>query len=221
MPRARTKARLAETSNAEAERAGVNKDEAWHKVADYVQNNPMVMPEDDFKKKGYYFEINKDTAVFSERVLRVTRVENHPKYGDQCHNEFFSPHFLKLDLSLKGDKAMLTGPYGEQAVTIKECDDDFLVQRRKGSMTINVKGGKEGFRKWMMNPDKHSIEIGYVKHHVEDIAQQKKMVPLEYDSHQEIAKLKARPDFEYGKDYSYLYSDKALPMFEKSKAQGR
>ena len=88
-------------------------------------------------------------------------------------------------------------------------------------MTINVKGGKEGFREWMMNPDKHSIEIGYVKHHVEDIAQQKKMVPPEYDSHQEIAKLKTRPDFEYGKDYSYLYSDKALPMFEKSKAQGR
>ena len=53
------------------------------------------------------------------------------------------------------------------------------------------------------------------------MAQQKKMVPPEYDSHQEIAKLKARPDFEYGKDYSYLYSDKALPMFEKSKAQGR
>ena len=209
--------------NAEAEKAsGVSKDDAWRKTMDYVQDNPMVMPEENFGRKGYYFEVNKDTAVFSEKVLHVTRVENHPKYGDQCHSEFFSPHFLKLDLSPKGDKAMLTGPYGEQAVTIKECADDFLVQRRKGSMTINVKGGKDGFREWMMNPDKHSIEIGYVKHHVEDIAQQKKLAPAnDYDSGQEIEKLKARPDFEYGKDYSHLYSNEPLPMFEKSKAQGR
>ena len=201
MPKARTKARLAETSNAEAEKAGVSKD--------------------DPECKGCYYKVNEQTAVFTEKVLRVTRVENHPKYGDQCHSEFFSPYSLELDLSPKGDKAMLTGPFGEQAVTIKECADDFLVQRRKGSMTINVKGGKEGFREWMMDPDKHSIEIGYVKHHVEDIAQQKKMVPPEYDSHQEIAKLKARPDFEYGKDYSHLYSSEPLPMFEKNKAQGR
>lgn len=202
--------------------SGVNKDEAWHKVFDYVQNNPMVMPEDDFERKGYYFEIDNDTAVFSERVLRVTRVENHPKYGDQCHNEFFSPHFLKLDLSLKGDKAMLTGPYGEQAVTIKEPSNDALIQRRKGSMTISIKGGKDGLREWMMNPDKHDTELNFLKTAVNRISQEKKLAPVDdYDSRKEIAKLKARPDFEYGKDYSFLYSNEPLPMFEKSKAQGR
>lgn len=221
MSRARTKARLAETSNAEAEKAGVSKDAQWDKVWNYVKDNPTVFPEENPERKGYYYEVNKETAVFQQKVLHVTKVENHPKYGDQCHNEFFSPYFLKLDLSLKGDKAMLTGPYGEQAVTIKECTDDFVVQRRKGSMTINVRGGKDGLKEWMMNPDKNDIAIGYVKSNIKDIAQTKKLVPPEYDSRQEMEKLKARPDFEYGKDYSFLYSKEALPMYERNKAQVR
>lgn len=209
--------------NAEVEKAsGVNKDERWEKTWEYVKNNPMVMPEENFERKGYYYEVNKDTAVFSEKVLHVTKVEDHPKYGDQCHSEFFSPHFLKLDLSPKGDKAILTGPYGEEAVTIKESSVGVLVQRRKGSMTIGINGGKDGFREWMMNPDKHSIEIGSVKHHLEGIAQMKKLAPsYDYDGRKEIEMLKARPDFEYGKDYSHLYSSEPLPMFEKNKAQGR
>ncbi len=209
--------------NAEAEKAsGVNKDERWEKTWEYVKNNPMVMPEDNFERKGYYFEVNKDTAVFSEKVLHVTKVENHPKYGDQCHNDFFSPHFLKLDLSPKGNKALLTGPYGEQAVSIKEPTNDALIQRRKGSMTISIKGGKDGLREWMMNPDKHDIELNFLRSAVKCISQEKQLAPIDdYDSRKEIAKLKARPDFEYGKDYSHLYSSEPLPMFEKNKAQGR
>lgn len=221
LKRAKIKVWLAETSNAEADKAGVSKAPTFEDTWDYVKNNPTVEPEVHPERKNYFYKVNEEKAVFKNEVLRVTKVNLHEKYGEQCSNSFFSPHFLELDLSLKGDKAMLTGPYGEQKLTIKEAGDDVVVGRRKGSLTINIQGGKDGLKDWMLNPDKNDVAIDYVKSCLKQISREKKLVPAEYDSHQEIAKLKARPDFEYGKDYSYLYSKEPLPMYEKSKTQGR
>lgn len=198
-----------------------SKDELWDRIWENLKENPVVAPEEHPERKNYFYEVKKERAVFAERVLRVTKVTNHEKYGDQCSNGFFSPYFLKLDLSPKGNKAMLSGPFGEQKLTIGEAGDDFLLHRRKGSLTINVQGGKAGLRDWMLHPDKHDVEIGRFETCLKHISLEKKLVPEEYDPVKEIARLKARPDFEYGKDYSHLYSEEPLPMYEKSKAAGR
>ncbi len=161
--------------------------------------------------KNFYYDVNNQTATFEEKTLRVTRVENHPVHGDQCHSEFITPYEVVLDLSDKRNKAMILGPYGQQSITIKESMDDSLVQRRKGSLTVNIAGGKDGLKTWFLEPDKHSIELGYVRTSIMRIAAMKNLVPPEYDSSKEISKLKARPDFEYGKDYRYLYSETPLP----------
>lgn len=222
-PRARTKARLAETSGGGIEKPHESKEDFWDRIWENLKENPVVAPEEHPERMNYFYEVKKERAVFAERVLRVIRVTNHEKYGDQCSNGFFSPYFLKLDLSPKDSKAMLSGPFGEQKLTIKEAGDDSLIERRKGSLTIKIRQGKDGLKDWMFHPDKHDVEISYLKSCLKQIALEKKLVPEEYDSAREIAKLKERPDFEYGKDYSHLYSEEPLPMYEKdkSKAAGR
>ena len=180
--------------------------------ADSNKDVNLVYPENyPSGGKTFFYNVKEQAVTFEEKTLRVTRVENHPVHGDQCHSEFITPYEVVLDLSDKGNKAMVLGPYGQQSITIKESMDDSLVQRRKGSLTVNIAGGKEGLKSWFMEPDKHSIELGYVRTSIMRIAAMKKLVPPEFDSSKEIAKLKARPDFEYGKDFRYLYSDTPLP----------
>lgn len=173
------------------------------------------------------YDKERKTISVERKNFHCVRIVNKDVGGTmtpQAHNEAVGSRKLEFDLSPDGNKAILKTEYGEKKFNIVPSIDELdriIVGFQRGRFVVGdlksgLKDGKDGLIEYLgqEGPDKvdlnHDIAMGRLETILLTVAEKSNLLPKSPDILDDFHNLQKRDDFEFDKDYMYLYQNKLL-----------
>lgn len=167
------------------------------------------------------------TITVERKNFHCIRVVNKDVWGEmtpQAQNQPIGKRKLEFDLSPDGNNAILRTEFGEKKFYIASPPEEInriLVGFKRGRFLVgnlksDLKDGKDGLIEYLNLEDSdkvdlnHDIPLGRLESILLSVAEKSKILPEEPSIVDELKNLMKRDDFEFGKDYTYLYENELL-----------
>lgn len=166
--------------------------------------------------------INDATKIMTLRARElhtVAVVEKEIISGDivpQARTAFVLPYEINVDLSHSDNKIPVTGPFGTVTIRVEPTTEDYIYKRRPGAKLLRYRGGIEDLKKDLNDANSKNLSVENKISLFRRISEDFNLIPKE-NFVEEMHALMERGDFEFGKDYTFLY-DKELTRPGENKA---
>lgn len=175
----------------------------------------------------FSYDKESKTITIERREYHCVRVVNGDVGGEitpLAHNEPVGSRKIELDLSPDGNKAIMKTNFGEKKFNVAPSVDELnrvIVGFERGRFVVGelkhgLKDGKDGLIEYLeqegsdkVNPNS-DIAMGRLELIISSVAVKSKLLPDECDMINELHSLMERDDFEFDKDYTYLYQNDLL-----------